>query len=97
MLVRRHSLPPALVRHERGLAIRRGRHVYLHLRRHLLELTKRMCPYLTHRKYFGLICDQIVVAFNQLEVARLLIQYGITSLDLWVLVGLCIPDSYECG
>jgi hypothetical protein len=56
-----------------------------------------MCPYLTHRKYFGLICDQIVVAFNQLEVARLLIQYGITSLDLWVLVGLCIPDSYECG
>jgi hypothetical protein len=34
-----------------------------------------------------LICDQIVVEYNQMEIARLLVRYGNTSLNLGSLVG----------
>jgi hypothetical protein len=48
-------------------------------------------PHSAYRKSPWLICDQIAVMFNQVEVSRLLVRYGNTSLNIHALVCLHRP------
>jgi hypothetical protein len=56
-----------------------------------------VCQHLNQRKYLRLMCDQLAVLCNKLEAARLLIRYGVTSLQPSALVSLHHPDSYGCS
>jgi hypothetical protein len=56
-----------------------------------------VCQHLDQRKYLRLMCDQLAVMRNQLEVARLLIRYGANSLHPSALVSLHHPDSNTCS
>lgn len=58
--------------------------------------------HLSHGKRFWLTCNKIAVFFNQMEVARLLVRCGVTSLHAQELVGLDhprlirVPDFESC-